>query len=133
MHLLGHTLNFSGGRNHNFCWGSLILPLPFPKFLDFYVWEVHWANGLNIKRPTGLKLKTAIGEKPPVPRTLNRTKDAKTEGKNNLASFCAQCTQKRGPKPCKNLEGPPISSPKHLHFENAIMKIMSLYKSWNCV
>ena len=31
--------------------------------------------------------------------TSNRTQDAKTEGKNYLASFCAQWTQKPGPKP----------------------------------
>ena len=38
----------------------------------------------------------------------NRTKEAKTEGQNDLASFCAQRSQKRGQSPCKNLERRPI-------------------------
>ena len=35
----------------------------------------------------------------------NRTKHAKTEGKNDLASLCDQWVQKRGPKPLQKLIG----------------------------
>ena len=35
----------------------------------------------------------------------NRSKGAKTEGKNDLASLCAQWVQKQGPKPLQKLTG----------------------------
>ena len=55
--------------------------------------------------------------------TSNRTKDAKTEGKNYLASFCAQWTQKRGPKPLQKLRGVAKLQSKNLGFSRLRNKI----------
>ena len=48
--------------------------------------------------------------------TSNRTKAAKTEGKNGLASFCAQWTRKRGSKPLQKLSGAANLQSKNLDF-----------------
>ena len=60
--------------------------------------------------------------------TSNRTNDAKTEGKDYLASFCAQWTQNRGPKPLQKLRGAAKLLSKNLGFWRLRRNAFSRYE-----